>query len=222
MSDVIVEIRAAEGGDDAKSLVVEQTAVYQRRAKVLGVGLALVESLPAMTTLIASGPRAAAMFADEQGGHRWQRVPPNEKRGRVHTSTVTVAVLPAATAAQVSLNANDVEATYSRGSGPGGQHRNKTESCVVLRHRPTGVVARCDATPSQAQNRETAMRVLAARISAARIETERMRANTERRQQVGTGMRGDKRRTIRTQDGVVTDHVTGRRWRLRDYLRGEW
>jgi peptide chain release factor 1 len=169
-----------------------------------------------------TGARAAETFADESGGHRWQRVPPNERRGRVHTSTVTVAVLPEPTAVQVVIAPGDLVWAECRGSGAGGQHRNVTNSAVQLTHQPSGLMVRCEAERSLHQNRETALALLRARLwQAARERLDASRA-AERRRQVGSGMRGDKRRTIRCQDGAVLDHVTGRQWSLREYLRGSW
>ena len=149
-------------------------------------------------------------------------MPPGEKRGRVHTSTITVAVLPEPTAAELRLHPGDLSIVTCRGSGPGGQHRNKTESCVAITHLPTGLTVRCESERSQHQNRETALALLRARLHAA--EQKRLFATRAdfRRRQVGSGMRGDKRRTIRCQDGVVVDHVTGRTWTLRAYEKGEW
>jgi peptide chain release factor 1 len=170
----------------------------------------------------AVGTRAAELFRDEPGGHRWQRVPPNDKHGRVHTSTITVAVLPEPTAAEVKIADRDLAWSTCRGTGAGGQKRNKTESTVQLTHRPSGLQVRCETARSQLQNRVTALALLRARLWAgerARLAGERAH---DRRRQVGSGMRGDKRRTIRYQDGVVTDHLTGRRWELKAYLRGEW
>jgi peptide chain release factor 1 len=154
-------------------------------------------------------------------------VPPNEKRGRVHTSTITVAVLPEPSAAELRLSSADLSVVdlsvaTCRGSGAGGQHRNKTESCVVITHKPTGLTVRCESERSQSQNRETAMALLRARLHAAETERRAAARAGERRRQVGSGMRGDKRRTIRCQDGTVVDHLTGRTWPLRAYERGEW
>lgn len=169
-----------------------------------------------------TGSGARDVFRNEGGGHRWQRIPPTEKRGRVQTSTVTVAVLDPDAIAGVALNHADVEITTTRGSGPGGQNRNKTESCVVAVHRPTGLTVRIDNERSQHQNRATAYKLLAARL----YEAERERAFNERvkdrKSQVGSGMRGDKVRTYRTQDDQVNDHRTGQRWRLKDWVKGEW
>jgi peptide chain release factor 1 len=170
----------------------------------------------------AVGPRAAELFRDEAGGHRWQRVPPNDKRGRVHTSTITVAVLPEPTVAQAAVAERDLIWSTCRGTGAGGQKRNKTESTVLLTHRPSGIQVRCETARSQLQNRVTALALLRARLWAderGRLAGERA---ADRKLQVGSGMRGDKRRTIRCQDGIVTDHLTGRRWNLKEYLRGEW
>jgi peptide chain release factor 1 len=169
-----------------------------------------------------TGRGAWETFKNEPGGHRWQRVPPNEKRGRVHTSTVTVAVLPEPTETQVVLRDEDLEFATCRGSGAGGQHRNKTESAVQLKHTPTGLMVRCESERSQSLNKETARQVLRARLW--QLEQDRISGAraSDRKRQVGSGMRGDKRRTIRTQDDVVNDHETGKQWRYKDYARGNW
>lgn len=169
-----------------------------------------------------TGPGAEALFRDEPGGHRWQRVPPNEKRGRVHTSTVTVAVLPEPRPSELVLPERDLVYSTCKGTGSGGQKRNKTDSTVLLTHTPTGLQVRCETSRSQHYNRVTALAMLRARLLADQRSRERTARETDRRSQVGSGMRGDKRRTIRCQDGIVTDHVTGRRWELKSYLRGEW
>lgn len=124
--------------------------------------------------------------------------------------------------AELYIPDSDLEFSTTRGSGAGGQHRNKVETVVVIKHKPTGIVVRCENERSQHRNRETALRWLRAKIYE-QAEAERL-GNTKRlrREQVGSGMRGDKRRTIRMQDGQVVDHVTGRHWRLREYLNGEW
>jgi peptide chain release factor 1 len=182
----------------------------------------LVEELPGLIVFRAVGKEADAVFRDEPGGHRWQRVPPNEKRGRVHTSTITIAVLPEATEAQVHLDPRDLETRTCLGSGAGGQYRNKTESTVVIKHRPSGLVVRCESERSQHQNRATALLLLRTRLWAAAKAQQHGATAAARRGQVGSGMRGDKRRTLRCQDGVVTDHLTGRRWAFEAYKRGDW
>lgn len=172
--------------------------------------------------LCVAGRGAIALFAGETGGHRWQRVPPTEKRGRVQTSTITVAVLEEPKHLDLTIRPEDVDIETMRGSGAGGQHRNKTDSAVRARHRPTGIEVRCESERSQHLNRELAMRVLAARVAELTRTKARGERDEDRRRQLGSGMRGDKRRTIRTQDDQVNDHVDGRTWRFKAYARGDW
>jgi peptide chain release factor 1 len=172
--------------------------------------------------LCIEGRGAAALFASEAGGHRWQRVPPTEKRGRVQTSTITVAVLEEPRHVDLTIRPEDVDIETMRGSGAGGQHRNKTDSAVRAKHRPTGIEVRCESERSQHRNRELALKVLAARVADQnRTAVDGARA-ADRRRQVGSGMRGCKVRTIRVQHDMVVDHRTGRQWALKQYLRGDW
>jgi peptide chain release factor 1 len=170
----------------------------------------------------ASGRGAAALFGGEVGGHRWQRVPPTEKRGRVHSSTITVAVLPIPTETELALRPADLAWSACRASGKGGQNLQKTNSAIQLTHLPTGIQIRCESERSAHHNRVAALAALRARLAADlrdRVAADRDRT---RRDQIGSGMRADKRRTVRVQDGVVVDHLTGKSWRLRDYTRGRW
>lgn len=182
--------------------------------------LEVVEERPGFLVFLVRGKEADEAFKDESGGMRWQRVPPGEKRGRVHTSTVTVAVLPEPGHSELKVDPRDLEWSTCRGSGAGGQHRNKTESAVQLRHVPTGTTVRCESERSQHQNRANALATLRARLWQDARESALDGRNADRRSQVGSGMRGDKVRTYRTQDDSVTDHRTGRRASLRDVMRG--
>jgi peptide chain release factor 1 len=187
-----------------------------------GFELEIVDERRGALTFRALGSRADAAFRDESGGHRWQRVPPSERHGRVHTSTITVAVLPEPAEAPVRVEERDLEWKSCLGTGSGGQKRNKTACTVQLTHRPSGLQVRCETTRSLPQNRVAALAILRARLwQRERTRLDDARAG-ERKRQVGSGMRGDKRRTIRAQDGTVVDHVTGKRWTLRDYERGNW
>jgi len=184
--------------------------------------LEIVSERPGLLVFKASGKGSDVAFANESGGHRWQRVPPTEKRGRMQTSTITVAVLPERSPTQVIVNDGDLDWKFCRGSGAGGQHRNVTDSAVVLTHIPSGITVRCESERSQHSNKETALEVLRARLWDAAHNQHSAQTSSSRREQVGSGMRGDKRRTIRSQDGVVTDHVLNKQWQLKRYLRGDW
>jgi peptide chain release factor 1 len=168
----------------------------------------------------ATGRGARAAFAQESGGHRWQRVPPTEKRGRIHTSTVTVAVLAEPSEHELRIDPGDLEESFTRGTGKGGQHRNKRDTVVVLRHVPTGITVRVDGGRSQHMNRQTSLGLLRARMLAAERDRAQRERNAERRDKVGAGMRGDKVRTIALQRGTVTDHRTGKSMEAHRYLRG--
>jgi peptide chain release factor 1 len=181
----------------------------------------VIDERPGIVYCRVAGASAWAWFKHEAGGHRWQRVPPTEKRGRVHSSTVTVVVLEPAKAAEVTLAAGDLEEKFTRGTGPGGQHRNKTSTAVVLRHRPSGEVVRVDGGRSQHVNRQTALELLRSRLAAAAEGQATASRVAQRKQQAGTGMRGDKIRTVQVQGDVVVDHRRGTRMAYRLYARGQ-
>lgn len=173
-------------------------------------------------SLRVTGKGAVETFGDETGGHRWQRVPPNDKRGRMQTSTVTVAVLPEPTEIELKIHPNDLDWKFSRGSGPGGQNRNKLETAVDLTHLPTGVQVHAESERSQQDNKRCALAALRARLWASLKEKADQARASSRREQVGCGARGDKTWTIRTQDDQVTHHASGRKVRLKDYLAGNY
>jgi len=140
----------------------------------------------------------------------------------VQTSTVTVAVLREPEEAEVFLDPAELDIRTARGSGPGGQNRNKTESCVILTHKPTGLTVRVDTERSQLQNKRLAFGLLRAKLLDQKQSALSGSTNSARKAQVGSGQRGDKTWTARWQDGVVTHHASGKKFRLKDYLRGEW
>jgi len=187
-----------------------------------GFSLEVLDLRPGMLVFRASGKRVRQAFEHEAGGHRFQRIPPTEKKGRVHTSTVTVAVLREPTKAEVDIDPRDLDIKTTRGSGAGGQHRNTTDSAVQLTHLPSGISVRCESERSQRQNKESALALLRARLLEKKEKDLISRENSKRKLQVGSGMRGDKRRTIRYQDGVVTDHVLNKKTQLKKYLRGDF
>ena len=159
------------------------------------------------------------IFQNESGGHRWQRIPPTEKRGRVHTSTITVAVLTSERKS-LEIDSSDLIWKTTKGSGPGGQNRNKRENCVTLTHRPSGISVRVD-SKSQSSNKEKALKILTERLQKRSRTQNKKKRNNQRKSQVGSGMRGDKIRTIRVRDNIVTDHRTGHKISLSKYLQGE-
>lgn len=174
-----------------------------------------------MVVLRVTGPDAADRFAREAGGHRWQRKPPNERKDKTHSSTVTVAVLPVMSVGRVKVRESDCEITTCRGSGPGGQHRNVTDSAVQVKHKPTGIIVRCDNERSQGQNKATAMSLLQARLNARSDAASNENRRQERLRQIGSGERSDKIRTVQFQNGQVVNHVTGRKVSLDRYLKGD-
>lgn len=161
-----------------------------------------------------------ALFFNESGGHRWQRIPPTEKKGRVQTSTVTVAVLTEPTDIDVNLNISDCDIKTTRGSGPGGQHRNVTDTCVQITHKQSGIQVRAEDNRSQHINKENALQLL--RLKLIQRERDIIVSNRDetRKNQVGSGMRGDKVRTVQEQNDRVTNHSNGKTMRLKMYLRG--
>ncbi len=183
--------------------------------------LEIIDSRSGFVVLKVSGKNAETIFSYEAGGHRWQRVSPTEKRGRVHTSTITIAVLPEPKEHEIHIDPNDLKETFTRGSGPGGQHRNKVSTAVQLLHIPSGIVVRAESEKSQKQNRENALAILKAKLLKEKQEKSRQERVKLRKEQVGTGMRGCKRRTIQVQHDQVIDHQTGKQISFKDYAKGK-
>jgi len=198
---VILEIRAGTGGDEAAIFAGDLVRMYQKYAGRRGWGWSAIDtnptSLDGYKTFIAelSGEGAYDSLEQESGVHRVQRIPKTEKSGRVHTSTATVAVLPEVEPKEVKINDSDLETTFSRAGGPGGQNVNKVETAVRIIHKPTGLAVRCTSERSQLKNREKAMSILVAKIELAEREQEHKKLSAERKQQIGTGDRSEKIRT---------------------------
>ena len=156
---LIIEIRAGEGGSDSKDLIELQFGIYCKYAKRNKINIILLSKLPSIITFRAEGNQADRFFSKEAGILKWQRVPPTEKRGRVHTSTITVAVLPEPQEFQIpTFTKDEIEIKTARGSGPGGQHRNVTDSAVQIKHLATGIIVRCEGERSQTQNKAEAIK----------------------------------------------------------------
>ena len=181
----------------------------------------MFDERPGFLCCRVTGKRAWAWFRHEAGGHRWQRVPPTEKRGRVHSSTVTVVVLEPVEPHEVKIRESELDESFTRGTGPGGQHRNKSSTAVVLKHAPSGLVIRVDGGRSQHINRQTALALLQARLNARAQEQADAARVAARKQQAGTGMRGDKIRTVQVHGDTVVDHRRGTRMSYQQYSRGQ-
>lgn len=184
--------------------------------------LTVIDSRPGFAVFKVSGKKVRSVFKNEAGGHRWQRVPPTEKKGRVHTSTITVAVLEPHELTELVLKSKDLEIKTTRGSGAGGQHRNKVETAVVVKHIPTGLTVRCENSRSQETNKENALSELKERLQSQQDKKYRNDRKNTRKDQVGTGMRGDKVRTIQVRNDSIVDHVTGKRTTYKKYQRGDF
>jgi len=226
--NVIIEIRGGAGGDEANLFAYELYRMYLKYAEKYRFKCEEIDSTPTElggikeVTFSISGKGVYSKLKYESGVHRVQRVPETESQGRVHTSTVTVAVLPEVEDVEVTIDEKDLKIDTLRSSGAGGQHVNKTESCIRMTHLPTGIVVLCQDERSQTKNREKAMKVMKSRLYDYYQSQYDKEYADKRKSQIGTGDRSERIRTYNFPQGRVSDHRIGLTlYNLENFIMGD-
>lgn len=208
MDKIILEIRAGTGGDEASLFAGDLARMYQKYAVKRGWQFVVLDAL----TAEISGSGVYDSLKQESGVHRVQRVPVTERQGRLHTSTASVAVLPVIEAKQMDIKESDLEVSFSRAGGPGGQNVNKVETAVRILHKPTGLVVSCRMERSQHANREKALEILRSKLFEIQKEQAVGSVSEIRKAQIGSAERAEKIRTYNFPQDRLTDHRINKKW----------
>ncbi len=226
--NVIVEIRAGTGGDEAGLFAGDLFRMYSKYSETRNWSVEIMDSHETGVggfkeiIMMVQGRGAYSSFKYESGTHRVQRVPTTETQGRIHTSAVTVAVLPEAEDVELHIDPSDIKVDVYRAQGPGGQSVNTTDSAVRLTHIPTGTVATCQDQKSQHKNKDKAMKVLRSRIYDAMVQEQNAKRSADRKGQIGSGDRSERIRTYNFPQGRLTDHRIGLTlYRLESIMQGD-
>ena len=214
----MLEIQSSEGGEDSKLLVDDMFDIYTKVMQKNNFEYNVDNRRNGYISIWLNSKKAYNFFKNEVGGHRWHRIPPTEHKGRVHTSVVLVSILKYNNE-NVTLNEEDVHVVYTRGTGPGGQHRNKVETCVILKHLPTRISVKIDGR-SRWANEKFAWEELNRRLLDLKRKDDNLDLINEKRDQLGKPSRSNRMRTYNTKTGLVVNHINNKKITFRDLYKG--
>ena len=224
MSKKYIEIRPAAGGEESTALMNEMIGIYSKYCTKHNIQFKILDDNKRVSTMIIEGKdKYVKAFNNETGVHKFQRVPKTEKRGRVHTSTITVAVLDISENTQIKkyYNDKDIKIDEFRASGAGGQHVNKTSSAIRVTHKPSGIVVTCQNERSQYRNKETALAVLNMKLKERLEQDSKNQIENIRSEQISDGMRNKARRIYNEQRNEIVDNILNQKKRYKEFFKGE-